>query len=263
LPNEKFELNEEIEETVKPEGETPEVTPETAEANEEPTTATFEQEGEVTETPETESAEEADENVGDETVTDENAMYRRTYELSHDDVRVRLYEAMADKGDDDERWIWISAVYDDHFVYEVGSHYYKRGYSIDGNAVVVGDERVEVFAQYLTQDEVNALDTMRNDYQALMEYKAGNEAALDNAQKDAVIEDEYYDSIRETEEFQTLVKNRDNYSAAEFEREMSIISDNAKRKVFQISKGASRLAIRLNAEKRSEATDPYGDLFKD
>ncbi|WP_256719443.1 hypothetical protein [Paenibacillus odorifer] len=77
----------------------------------------------------------------------ENMKFRKMFELSHDDIRSKLYQAL-DPTLPEDTWSWICDVYDDRFVVGLESAVYKTyqyTYTKDENNVVIDfDSKVEV-----------------------------------------------------------------------------------------------------------------------
>lgn len=97
--------------------------------------------------------------------------FKKVFELSHDDIRWKLYEKLESVENADDEWYYISEVYDNYFVYENylwGSSderkIFKQGYIKTDNDVAFEGERVRLYEMKLTQEEKDAIDTMRNNY---------------------------------------------------------------------------------------------------
>nr|AMP53419.1 hypothetical protein [uncultured bacterium] len=75
---------------------------------------------------------------------DENGDMTLTWQISHEDIRNSLYNLMAAEGE----YPWIVNTYDNSFIYQSweNGRFYKRGYSVDGDNVALGDDIVEVFS---------------------------------------------------------------------------------------------------------------------
>ena len=71
--------------------------------------------------------------------------------------------------ENDNEWYFINATYDDHFVYSNWdeSKIFRQGYTKDGDAVSLSDERTELFKEYLTLSEKSELEELRSNYAAL------------------------------------------------------------------------------------------------
>lgn len=89
-----------------------------------------------------------------------NCDFRSCADLSHEDLRERLYSAIQKEGIPSNS-LWIEAVYDDYFVYYMPetSKYFRRDYSISDGEVSLGATSSEVIRQieYITQQEKDSM----------------------------------------------------------------------------------------------------------
>ena len=130
------------------------------------------------ETEEVESTEEetvtetaSDSEDGDGEQTEEKFVLK--YELSHDDIRMALYELLSARSENGYYSSWIVSVYDNKFIYEDYEEYkfFRQGYSKDGDNIALDGEPVEVFNEWLSKEEKDALETLKADYSVLKEFK--------------------------------------------------------------------------------------------
>lgn len=96
--------------------------------------------------------------------------FKKVCELSHEDVRSKLYGEMSSKMTEDEyEHSWIVEVYDTHFIYHTwadGGKYYQVNYSKTEDTVTVDfDTKVEVMEErkWVQVTEVQALQTQLNE----------------------------------------------------------------------------------------------------
>lgn len=213
--------------------ETVEVT-ETEEATEEEVTVTEnESEETVDETSEDETVENTTEEVAensDETEAESGTQEQfekmvRTYEISHEDTRYALYQLLSEYESADNEWYFINSVFDTYFTYEnwSGDKIYGQSYTKDGDNVAFDGERYNLHRELLTDSEYAELQSMRSNYAALKEFKETAEKNELHAQKEAILTDEKYSVLSENEAFAELVKNMDNYSLADLEKEAKVI----------------------------------------
>lgn len=93
----------------------------------------------------------------------------KTFELSHDDIRSRLYaelNKLVDKLGKLGKDFYIDQVFDDYFIvndWNTGK-FYKLSYNKEGDNVSVEEQFEEVFPMFLTLDEKNALELMRTNF---------------------------------------------------------------------------------------------------
>lgn len=189
------------------------------------------------------------------------------YELSHDDIRSALYSLLAATSEERYYYAWILEVYDDKFIYQdcEENKFYRQGYSKDGDSVALGDNKVEVFNEWLSKDERDALDKLKADYSTLKEFKDNCDAAELKAQKEAIFAREEYSILAEDEAFKTLITDADKYSVEEVETKADLIfakfvKSNGEYSAKNDSTKIKTLGFNFNA-KPSKKKSAYGGLF--
>lgn len=152
--------------------------------------------------------------------TDDNGNVTITFEISHEDIRGALNSLITIYDEEDNDWYWVTNVYNDYFVFEnwLGDKLFKQSYTLDGDNVALSGDRQEMFKMILTESEKLAIEKMREDYSALVEFKVNTEASQLQAQKDAIFAKEEFASIVETKSFKKLVENSKDYSVEECEQ---------------------------------------------
>ena len=191
------------------------------------------------------------------------------YELSHDDIRSALYNLLSAVSEDGYSYAWIAEVYDSKFIYcdYYENKFYRQGYTRDGDNVSLADNKVEVFSEWLSKEEKDALDALKVDYASLVEFKANTEAAQLQAQKDAIFASEEFANIVETKAFAKLVENSKNYTVEECEQMAKDILDDCNDYVtnFAAKNDGKKKpkVIGFAGVGKPEKEKPYGDLFDD
>lgn len=191
----------------------------------------------------------------------------RTYEISHEDTRYALYKLLAPYEESDDDYYYISNVYDDYFVYEgwCTDKIYRQGYIKNGDNVSFDGERIELFRELLTASEKAELESMRQNYAALVEYKANVEKNELHAQRETILADEKYSVLADNEKFAELKANMDNYSLIELEKEAKVIfADHvASFGNFSMNNSKNTTGVKLfgNVNKKSKPKKNYGNLF--
>ena len=159
------------------------------------------------------------------------------------------------------------SVYEDYVVmcdYWSG-RYYKQSYTSENdNYSLIGD-RVEVYAEFVTSDEQKELESMRSNYAALKEFKETAEKNELHAKREEILNSEKYEAVSETEAFKELVKNMDNYSLEELDKEAKIIfADNFNMETFaaRTEKAQKNSTVKVFANvNKSKKDSRYGNLF--
>ena len=227
------------------------------------------------------SFEDGDENDGEEVVVENEAdveepvveesvvddKFEVKFELSHDDIRTSLYQLLNAYSEDGYSYAWIIEVYDSKFVYEdwtdEGYKFFRQAYSKDGDNIAFAGERVEVFNEWLSKDEKDALDALKSSYSELKAFKDNYDASVLKAEKDAVFASEEYDEIRESDEFKALMSEMDNYSVEELKVKADLLFAASMKKKFSFAaKTEKKKSVSLNfnadADKKQDA---YAGLF--
>lgn len=193
----------------------------------------------------------------------------RTYEISHEDVRYALYSLLETVESADDEWYFINAVYDDHFTYENwnGDKIYGQKYSKDGDNVAFDGERYNLHRELLTDSEFAELQSMRSNYEALVEYKANAEKNELHAQREVILSDEKYSVLSENEAFSELQKNMDNYSLEDLEKEAKVIFADHVASVgtFALNNDENKQTSKKlfgNPNIKKSKSSRYGDLFR-
>ena len=212
--------------------------------------------------------EEVVEEVVEEIVeVDEKFMLK--YELSHDDIRSALYSLLAATSEDGYYYTWIVEVYDDKFIYQdyMEDKFYRQDYSKDGDNVTLGESKVEVFNEWLSKAEREALDALKSDYAALKAFKDNYDAAELKAQKEAIFAKEEYSILAENADFVALQDSADQYSVDEIAVKVkSIFADHViSSGTFSMKKEEPVMnqGIQFNFAVEPKKEGPYGDLFSE
>ena len=103
---------------------------------------------------------------------DEKEPISSNFELSFDEIRDKLNEMIRYQVKNLDVYRYVCTVYNDHFIYEeetYGEEYtqkhYRQGYSKTESEVVLEGERVEVFAQFLTKEEIDKLEADKAEFE--------------------------------------------------------------------------------------------------
>ena len=169
----------------------------------------------------TESAEEPVEEV----VEQSEEKFVLKYELSHDDIRSALYNLLAAESYENYYYTWILEVFDDKFIYQdyIENKFYRRSYSKDGENVVLDENKVEVFNEWLSQAEKDALDALKADYAALKAFKETYDASVIKAQKNEILDKAEYECLADNAEFAQLKSDMDKFSVDEISTKADLI----------------------------------------
>jgi hypothetical protein len=180
-----------------------------------------EEEPEVVEVEEIETSEE-----NTETFSETPTNMLRTYEISLEDTRSALYGLLSLQEEADQDYYWIISTYSDYFIYQSyrSGNYYKQLYSVNNDEISFEGNRVEVFCEFLTEEEKSELETMRSNYSSILNELNVFKAEELHADKMTVFNDTNYQQFLNTEEFKSLMskENVDKYSKEELQDKAEI-----------------------------------------
>lgn len=189
------------------------------------------------------------------------------FEMSHDDIRMALYSLLESSWDENS-YSWICEVYDNYFVYQKETYsdsgykcnYYKQNYSKNNDNVELSGDAVEVFSTFVTESEKTALDMMRTQYEELKKFHDETIAAQDQAKKYAILNDEKYSEIADTEQFAELKKDSAKFSVEELETKAKLIfADVVMAKGEHAEKKVNKIGF--NFSEKPKKAQAYGGLF--
>ena len=170
---------------------------------------------------------------------------------------------------EDEWWNWIIETYNDSFIYQSGEdgRFYKREYYIDGDNISLSEEKTEVFSEWLTQEEKDAIAALKADYAKLKEFKDNFDSSELKAKKDEIFAREEYAVLGDDEAFAELKENADKYSIDEIEEKAKVIFADyvVKKGKFTLEhkeekKPLGKVGINFSKPTKKKA---YGNLFED
>lgn len=200
----------------------------------------------------------------------ENFVKTFKVEISHEDIRYALYNLLGEYEANDNEWYGIYAVYDNYFIMQgwIYGKVYKQGYAIDGENVSLEGERTELFQMLLTESEKLAVDKLRGDYadleakyNELKTFKDNYDAAEQKAAKDAIFADEAYESIRESDEFKTLMSDAEKYSVEDIQNKCDLLFAASIKKTQFAAKDNKAHSLGFNFSKKEDKKSAYGNLF--
>lgn len=89
--------------------------------------------------------------------------------LSFEEIRNRISEMLREEqrsvAQEDRRYFWIVTMFSNYFIYsENDTRFFKRGYSAEGAVITLEDNAEEVFPQFLTSAEINALTALKENF---------------------------------------------------------------------------------------------------
>lgn len=255
-----------------PEGDAPsedDETPKEPESEEE-----FADDDPVEPTEDETTTEDGDEHQSVSAIEDEESgaskKFSKVFEISHEDVRTALYALLQPYERDDNEWYWITAVYDDHFIYEGwgADKIFDQKYAKNGDDILFTGERVHLNRELLTDSELAELNNLRSNYSIieseLNEYKSKE---LHSAREE-VLASEEYSVLKNDKDFKELKENMDTYSVEDLTNKADLIYAKYMKShsTFSSNKNNSGTKVVFMTTSESDEEDkkklPYGGLFK-
>lgn len=159
---------------------------------------------------------------------DEPKKFTLKFELSHDDIRYGLYNALESHDQFKSTWVWISQVFDNHAIIEDEDNgkFYKMNYVKHENAVSLG-EFEEIFPMWVNSTEKQVIEIARNSFtqyealeqevKSLREFKASSELS----EKESKLTS--YSAVLSKEEYKAIQDNLSNFSITDLEKEIGFM----------------------------------------
>lgn len=167
-----------------------------------------------------------------------DTVFKKVYELSHGDIRSRLYQEL-DAHLGEGFWTWIVDVYEDNFIVEVGSdeqyNYYKYTYvKVEENQVSIDFEsKIEVIEErkWVELEEVQKLQTQLNELSSENEGLVAEKTELEtklNSKDEIIKELEDYKNSVEKAKFEAEMKQKLEEQTSFYSAKFSALNASAK-----------------------------------
>lgn len=199
-----------------------------------------------------------------------------TFELNYGQIEEQIYRALEeiDRANHYRTDYMLVAVYDDRFIYrnlsDAENHYYAQNYTKNDTAVTLVGDPYEVFAEFLTAEEKASLDTMRANYQSLVDFKAQADKDAEDAKRDEVLNDASYACLADDSDFKTLKANKSDFSVDELRVNADLIFAKHIKAVGSFAMNSNADVTPDNTKKFNIADDasadkdnPYPGLFNE
>lgn len=200
--------------------------------------------------------------------------FTKSFELSHDDIRSKLYRLLYDVEEQDDTWYYINEVFDDYFIYSNYEKYYKQGYIKTDVDVAFEGERVELFVEFLTAEELEELKKIRENYslilkenEELKEFKAQKDKEEFEAKQEELRQEKINHINTEYEKLSDDIKELFISKIDEYESTDDIDADICvyivKNKVTfsKAKKESTPVKVSVDEDVKNPVMSPYGDLF--
>lgn len=215
-------------------------------------------------------------NTNTDKVETEEEKFTKVFELSHDDIRSKLYTLLYKVEEDDDEYYYIQKVYDNYFIYGGWDEdtCYKQGYITTDVDVAFEGERVQIFVEYLTAEELEELNNMRSNYslilkenEELKEFKAQKDKEEFEAEQEKLREEKIEHINTEYEHISDDIKELFISKVDEYESTEDLDADICvyivKNKVTFSKAKKENTSVKLEVEQNEQklVVSPYGDLF--
>lgn len=187
----------------------------------------------------------------------------KTFQLSLSDIQYALNSLVNDTYSEADNCWYAVTVFEDQTVvmqdYWTGKAY-RQSYTRDENNFALSGERVEVFANWLTEQEESALAELRSNFESVST-KLDQYVQAENAQrKEDILNSEDYAVIRDSEEFEQIIANVDSYDVSEVQAKCDALLLSYAKQNFAV-KGEPQRGIKIKTGIREPEYKPYGSLF--
>lgn len=188
----------------------------------------------------------------------------QVYQRSLNDKIYALYSLInATYAEADNTWYSVE-VFDDHVVMidSWNGRYFKQTYAEEEDNFTLTGDRIEVYTQFLTQEEIDSLEEMRSNYSQLVEYKENIEKNELKAQKESILSDDKYSVLAEEEAFKNLYADMDKFSIEELETKVKVLLADHVTSVGTYSYEKKQEGVKLFAKvDKKKKNGRYGNLF--
>lgn len=184
----------------------------------------------------------------------------KTFSISLNDKIGAISQLVNTTYAEEDNDYYFCTVYDDSVVMEswCTGKLFKQSYSEENGNYSLTGERVEVFTEYLTAEELNTLKIMRGEYAELKEYKESNEAAKFAAAREEIIA-KFSEVLNGNNEFEEL-KNSE-FSAEELELRCNALVGAQQMATFSTTEEKKPHKVLFDFNGTGEEKKPYGGLF--
>lgn len=160
-------------------------------------------------------------------------------------------------GEVDNDWYSVDADEDKKIVEMhqwFGGKHYRQSYSVKKDVFSLVGDRVEIYAKYLTEDEIKSLENMKANYSSIESELASYKAEPD---KQAVLAEKCYAQITDTDAYKELAKQETHFS-------MSVDEVRAEldRQLLEYAKGNEIKFSAEQTEKKEVGVKLFGNLSK-
>ena len=191
-----------------------------------------------------------------------------SFKISHEDVRYGIQNLLNAMNGDGAHYYVAHSVYDGFFYYEdwMSNDAFKQNYKMRKDVISFSGDPVQVYREFVTQEEKDELESMRKNYAALKEFKDNYDAAELKAKKDEIFDRKEFEILCSNEAFVELKNDMNNFTVEELESKVKqIFADHViSNGQFALNKGDTENKtnkIGFNFVEKSKKARAYAGLF--
>lgn len=187
-----------------------------------------------------------------------------TMSVSLQDKINALYTLVNDTYAEDGTWYEVTVYDEDKYVIMIdywNGKGYKQSYKVKKDTYTLVGDRVEVFARWLTQDEINALDRMKSDYS---EVTAKLSKYEDEPKKMEILNSDDYSLVAESDEFVALKEQTNHFDLSVEEvakKADEILTNAAKAHKFSFAENKAEQSVKPLPPQAKKKQKKFGSLF--
>ena len=145
--------------------------------------------------------------------------------------------------------------------------HFRQEFSVKKDVYSLKGDRVQVYAQYLTSDEIAKLDKMKTDFSSIESELNAYKSKELHAQREAILTSEDYSVMADFAEFKELKSHMDDYSVEELTNKADLIYAKFMKSnysTFASNKQQKKpgVVFMTSGDNKEEERLPYGGLFK-
>lgn len=219
--------------------------------------------------------------IEDEDSTGTRVENSLNYSVTIDGVKKDFAVSLADKinalttlvndtySESDNAYYYVDVFEEDRFVVMHdfwNDRHFKQEFSVKKDVYQLKSDRVAVYAQYLTADQIAQLDKMKSDYSSIETELNSYKAKELHSAREAVLAAEDYSVMADFEEFKELKDHMDEYSVEDLTNKADLVYAKFMKSNYSTFSGKHEkkrgMVFMTTGNNNEEEKSPYGGLFK-
>ena len=193
---------------------------------------------------------------------------KKSFEISLDERIYALRDLVNTTYSESDNTYYSITAYEDYVVMHdwFSTRHYKQTYSEENDVITLTGDRVQVYATYLTQEELDIIENQKSEYAELKTYKENTEKEKAHSEKENLLNSDKFSMLKEVKEFKELFENMDNYSLVDLEKEAKVIKSDYADSIGTFSnktepKKNSYVFMASRTSEPKVEKDPYNGIF--